>query len=199
MYMDDGSLSKSGELRIATNNFDYNDHVLFAGMLKTKYDIDIIIREQIVKYKNELRKYFTTATNAHNRDKFLRLIAPYIHSSMVYKVSSTLHNVVNSYRYNFNHLQYAAAKVFQVIELPKFSSRLYDIEVENDHNFMANGVLVHNCQKASGCWFAYMVLSMDEDATCGSIYFWWFSCRSSIDWRISNCRSRKVGWKAQET
>ena len=148
MYMDDGSLSKNGELRLATNNFDYDDHILFANHLKSVYDIEIIIREQVVKYKNEFRKYFTTAMNALNRDKFLRLISPYIHASMKYKVSSQYHNLVNDYNYNVNRLQYAAAKVLNVLTLKNFSSRLYDIEVENDHNFMANGVLVHNCQKA---------------------------------------------------
>ena len=36
----------------------------------------------------------------------------------------------------------------EVKYLAKNRSRLYDIEVEGNHNFFASGTLIHNCQKA---------------------------------------------------
>ena len=44
-------------------------------------------------------------------------------------------------------LNFSASFIKNVQYLPKFSSNLYDIEVEDTHNFFANGTLVHNCQK----------------------------------------------------
>ena len=36
-------------------------------------------------------------------------------------------------------------KVFKIVKTPRKDQYVYDIEVEDNHNFYANGVLVHNC------------------------------------------------------
>lgn len=146
LYMDDGSLSKTGqELRISTEGYSYDDHLIFVEIFK-KYNIDINIRTRKIMYKKVEKTYNYISMNNVNRDKFLKLIAPYMHQSMSYKTLRSLDNVIQSYKFDTKHLDISSSKIVDVVYKPNLSSRLYDIEVENDHNFVSNGVVVHNCQ-----------------------------------------------------
>lgn len=147
-YMDDGSLSKSGELRISTESFNYEDHLKFVEFMNKKYSIKFLIKNSHRMYKGERREYNYLTCTALERDKFLKLISPYIHSSMKYKLPKNYDNYAGSYNFDCKTLDFSATKVLDIIYLPKFSSRLYDIEVEDTHNFVANDFYVHNCQRA---------------------------------------------------
>ena len=51
----------------------------------------------------------------------------------------------NGFHKDSNGFDFAVEKVKEVVEF-KTHSALYDIEVEDNHNFYANGTLIHNCQ-----------------------------------------------------
>ena len=85
---------------------------------------------------------FTTAAS----DKFQRLVAPYVHPSMEYKL-------LPRYRGMFRIEPEFAAPVIApapatVLEIKNGSGyrimNRYDIEVEGSHNYLADGVIVHN-------------------------------------------------------
>jgi hypothetical protein len=66
---------------------------------------------------------------------------------MKYKLPEEYRNVT-SYNFNNTFLEFAILKIIEVKNIPnnrKYQSKLYDIEVENTHNFFAEDTLVHNC------------------------------------------------------
>ena len=96
--------------------------------------------------------------NAHNTDHLHRLLAPYVHPAVDYKLHP-------SYRGRFgwlpnasdDHLsvevRLAARRTLRVVPVPivkkyvkpAFGSRhRYDLEVEGSHTYLADGVVVHN-------------------------------------------------------
>ena len=85
---------------------------------------------------------FTTAAS----EKFQKLIAPYVHPSMDYKL-------LPRYRGQFSvEAEFAAAELrlqpAQVLDVhvkpPARSMNRFDIEVEGNHNYFVDGVMVHN-------------------------------------------------------
>jgi recombination protein RecA len=85
---------------------------------------------------------FNTATTT----KFQQLIAPYVHPSMEYKL-------LERFRGQFNveptfaapMMRPVPARVVNVgLKPPTRSMHRFDIEVEGSHNYLADGVLVHN-------------------------------------------------------
>jgi recombination protein RecA len=85
---------------------------------------------------------FTTAAS----EKFQKLIAPYVHPSMDYKL-------LPRYRGQFSvEAEFAAAELrlqpAQVLDVhvkpPTRSMNRFDIEVEGNHNYFVDGVMVHN-------------------------------------------------------
>lgn len=52
----------------------------------------------------------------------------------------------------------------EIVESVKVAGveRVYDIEVENNHNFVANGLLVHNCHMLSGAAFNALLKTLEE-------------------------------------
>jgi recombination protein RecA len=85
---------------------------------------------------------FTTAAS----EKFQKLVAPYIHPSMDYKL-------LPRYRGQFSvEAEFASAELrlqpAQVLDVhvkpPTRSMNRFDIEVEGNHNYFVDGVMVHN-------------------------------------------------------
>lgn len=153
-YMDDGSMKwskhniKNGynpSIELCTDNFTYNDCKLLTELLYSKWGITSLI----YNFKN---KYFRIKFNVDNTKKFMELISPYIIDCMQYKLHP---NYRNNFKFDFdvNKLEYCASKIIGLKYLEynknnlftkKYSSRLYDMEVKNNHNFIANKTIVHN-------------------------------------------------------
>jgi recombination protein RecA len=85
---------------------------------------------------------FDTATTT----KFCALIAPYVHPSMAYKLPERFHGAFAvEPEFVETTMQPAPARVVDVrIKPPTRSMHRYDIEVEGSHNYLADGVIVHN-------------------------------------------------------
>jgi hypothetical protein len=142
-YMDDGSLNKGDTVRLHTEGFTFEDNMLLKNMFESKWNISPIVTKRRVKYKDEYKEYFYLRFNKEDSLHFFNIVKDYIYESMLYKIPSYItkcEHILSNVR-----LSYAASYV-KSVEYIKHYSSLYDIEVENDHNFFANGTLVHNCQ-----------------------------------------------------
>ena len=137
-YMDDGSIQKnenkngsiSNYVCIHSNNFDYEMQEKFVKKFK-QYGIDCTIN----KSKG---KYYYLRFNKENSLKLLKLVGPYIHNSMDYK----LNNREETYEWSNNFLDYGLLRVTDISYFKnKGANRckkpyVYDIEVEDNHNFI---------------------------------------------------------------
>lgn len=156
-YLDDGNLSavkiKNGYSYFAelnTQGFSYEDHLLLIDMFKNKFNITCKIVEQKVDYKGTEKKYLKLRFDSINSKMLFSLISKYVCDDMKYKIPPEYWSE-EQYHFNNKNLEYALQEIKEIKYInesfnPKYlSSKLYDIEVENAHNFIANDSLVHNC------------------------------------------------------
>ena len=69
---------------------------------------------------------------------------------MKYKLPYRYRFISNNYLFNKIPLDISCKKIKEVFYLKKMESALYNIEVEDCHNFFANNTLVHNCDHLEG-------------------------------------------------
>jgi len=141
-YMDDGSRHNKNEIGgrssaiLCTDSFTVDEHHKIIDMFKTKFGLDCYIQYS----NNKPRIKF----NVNESEKFWELIAPYIHPIMGYKIPHRFHK--KQKKLNNTYLQYCGSKSYTYnLPIKGYESKLYDITVENNHNFVANETLVHNC------------------------------------------------------
>ncbi|NHD17376.1 MULTISPECIES: intein-containing recombinase RecA [unclassified Actinopolyspora] len=151
-YMDDGCFTLrskgaqertrggSGRIEICVEAFSEGSRERMAQYLRDTHDLDVKLCSKGEREVATLR--FTTAATA----RFHELIAPYVPSSME-------HKLLPDYRG-----QCAVAPVFDEPETRLVPSRIldihvkpetrsmhrFDIEVEGNHNYFVDGVMVHN-------------------------------------------------------
>lgn len=143
-YMDDGHLYNGRYAMLCTDSFTYEDHVQLQKMFSEKFNIT----PRITKNTNCRTKktYYRLIFGADSRKKFFELISPFIHESMRYKLPEE-YRLVEFIKINNIPYAFGCEKITSIRkhEGPGTLSKLYDITVENNHNFVANGMLVHNC------------------------------------------------------
>jgi recombination protein RecA len=81
-FLDDGSLYKNVNMRIATDSFSKDENEKLQFMLKVKFDIDSKIHE----YKRLNNKYYYMSFNKNNSIKMTEIITPYVVDNMKYKL-----------------------------------------------------------------------------------------------------------------
>jgi hypothetical protein len=75
-YMDDGNYSEGRNIKIATDGFDLTSRMKIKSMLSRKFNIDSTLHQS-----GKLR------ISAKSIKRFFDLIRPFIHFSMLYKIS----------------------------------------------------------------------------------------------------------------
>jgi hypothetical protein len=135
-YMDDGYLHGKSGAGLCTESFSLEDVELIQKWLLEKFEI-----ETTSQTSQGARIYI----KSNSKEKFFALISPYVCDSMAYKIQSKCSEFKISLSNKYK--DYSSTKVIEVknINETNFESKLYDITVENNHNFMANKTLVHNC------------------------------------------------------
>ena len=122
---------------IATHSFSLEDNLLLIEHIKEKFGIDSYIGKQ--------KQHYYIKFDKDNTDRLHYLIAKYVPESMEYKLNDAFRGL-SKHKFNNTPLSFAAKKVILVSDYyDKNNSHQYDIGVENNHNFFANGTLVHNC------------------------------------------------------
>ena len=154
-YMDDGSLAyhKSQENRanFAVCGFNENSVDNLVSALKIQHDIVAI------KFKSG--KYWRIRLNSSEAEKLFILIAPYVPEIMQYKLPMRFRhkNIILNDKQVTEYYKFMEEKEIINIEHIVITSKnksnykkyKYDIETET-HNFIANGILVHNSNFRAG-------------------------------------------------
>ena len=142
-YMDDGTIrykDSKPQVRICSCAYSYDENSLLVECLNKRFGIDC----HVVKDKQFYSIYITV----QGTEKFLQLIAPYVHPSMRYKLPDNLQNVefaLNGKKF-YKELQLNSKQVNAINISKRKICTVYDLTVADNHNFFANGVLTHNCQ-----------------------------------------------------
>jgi hypothetical protein len=149
-YMDDGCLHRLSDQRplveLNTHGFSKADHTLMVSYFNDRWGLEARAVKHVLRGKHYQKLQF----KVDDSEKFMRLVAGYMPAVMHYKLATHLRPTA-AYKFNCKPLDYAARLVEKVSYMdPSWcSSRLYDIEVAETHNFVANQTLVHNCSVGS--------------------------------------------------
>ncbi|OLB75762.1 MAG: recombinase RecA [Actinobacteria bacterium 13_2_20CM_2_71_6] len=151
-YMDDGTFTLrskgllerteggSGRVEICVEAMSPGSRQRLADYLRDTHGLDVTLELRGRHRASFLR--FTTAASA----KFQELIAAYIHPSMEYKLLPRFRGrfgVEPEFVEPVLHLTPAKVREIKVRRDYQKMDR-YDIEVEGSHNYLADGVMVHN-------------------------------------------------------
>jgi recombination protein RecA len=151
-YMDDGSFTVrskgvqqrtaggSGRVEICVESMSEGSRIRFRDYLRDSHGLDVRLRLAGSRRKAVL--VFSTESSA----RFQEIVAPYVHPSMDYKLLPRLRGRFDV-RPQFVEPteRLVSAQVLDVhVKPPTRSMRRFDIEVEGNHNYFADGVMVHN-------------------------------------------------------
>lgn len=158
-YMDDGNLAYHDEnktsyfIRLNTQGFSYDENVLLCDMLTNKFNVKAKVnKDKIAKDGHQM--YIITITSTAEADKFLQLVAPYICESMRYKLPNKWIESTEFKQLHYERSYRALPIPVLSVEKgqtknkswPKNFNIVYDIEVADNHNFVADNIIVHNCE-----------------------------------------------------
>ncbi len=151
-YMDDGCFTlrskgvqqrtqgRTGRVEICVEAMSAGSRKRLVQYLRDTHDLDVKLTERGAKKISVLQ--FTTAAT----EKFQKLVAPYVHPSMEYKL-------LPRFRGQFTVKPEFTDPVMCPVPARVLDIRLkknhtimsrYDIEVEGSHNYLADGIIVHN-------------------------------------------------------
>jgi hypothetical protein len=146
-YMDDGVYADCSykqsrpNARLCTHGFTYDQHLSMVETFKNRFGLEPKIRTQ----NQNGNEYFFLEFLKDDSETFWKIVSKYIHESMDYKLPSEFRTEPeNKHKFNTDRLGYSLHQVVSVVPCAR-KSALYDITVENNHNFFADGVLIHNC------------------------------------------------------
>jgi PhoH-like ATPase len=155
-FMDDGSKNtENNGGRFHTESVGLNGCQVLVGILKQNFDLDVSIHQSKNSYRSKTYNYLYL--NKENYLKLCSLIAPYVIPSMSYKIHNyeQLGGGSKMDSYDSSIPDFSISPVRKV-ELLNETKHVFDLEVEELHNFVAcghsgmkdnnSGIVAHNCQ-----------------------------------------------------
>jgi len=151
-YMDDGSFSLrskglqertqggSGRIEICVEAMSAGSRERLVQYLRDTHGLDVRLRAAGALKKAVL--VFSTA----GTEKFQKLVAPFVHPSMDYKLLPRFQQRFTVQpEYAEPELRLQPARILDIHVKPRTRSmNRFDIEVEGNHNYFVDGVMVHN-------------------------------------------------------
>jgi recombination protein RecA len=151
-YMDDGSFTLrskgiqertaggTGRIEICVDAMSPGSRDRLTRYLRDTYGLDVKLRYRGARKQNVLQ--FSTSAS----EKFQKLVAPYIHPSMEYKLLPRFRGKFSvEQEFVPTTLRMVPARVLDIhVKPPLRSMNRFDIEVEGSHNYFVDGVMVHN-------------------------------------------------------
>lgn len=151
-YMDDGSLAgghNGRQYQCDISTFDFGKKVteeLSEWFREHGFDCYVCKCERADRNKN---KQHFLRFSPQGAEAFLRMIAPYVIKQFNYKLPPYLRKIPKINWHHQNPIDGIVESVVLSVEdgnpyTQRYKRYRYDIEVEDNHNFFANHVLVHN-------------------------------------------------------
>jgi len=151
-YMDDGCFTLrskgvqertrggTGRIEICVEAMSPGSRERLVQYLRDTRGLDVKLTERGAQRKNVLR--FTTAST----EKFQRLVAPYVHPSMAYKLLPRFRGRFTAQpEFTEPEEGLTPATILDIhVKPPTRSMNRFDIEVEGSHRYFVDGVMVHN-------------------------------------------------------
>jgi recombination protein RecA len=151
-YMDDGAFTLrskglqertsggSGRIEICVEAMSEGTRERLAAHLRDVWGMDVRLGRKGRRQVSVIR--FTT----HSTAKFQELIAPYVHESMAYKLLPRYRGLCSvEPEFVDPQMRLTPARVMSIRPRRDFKKMdRYDIEVEGSHNYLADGIMVHN-------------------------------------------------------
>lgn len=198
-FMDDGS-ARNNNACISTCSFDEDSQI---RMVKKLQSMGIDCHYSFYKSKNKETGYYSIYLNKPGYAKLCEIIAPFINPNMYYKLHKQYRNV-DKYIWDNNFNVYTFTVVDKIKQLEK-KEIVYDIEVEDNHNFIATsckrsenlgGLIAHNCQDIPGIAMANTIktLAQAHYGPAGSgiqVYFGTPKQKGSDFWNIWQASSQQ--------
>lgn len=163
-YFDDGSMTKQSTYRKKTNKktrrYEYTVNISTQGFATE--DISLLQEVLFEKFHiktGKLRKSngsYAIHIYAESQDAFFNLISKYTPQGLEYKIPEKF-RLADKYVYSFERLPYGASRVKSLrrdSDRIRRSKKLYDICVDDNHNFVADGFVVHNSINWNAVWTA---------------------------------------------
>jgi DNA polymerase I-like protein with 3'-5' exonuclease and polymerase domains len=146
-YFDDGnnadnSIYNNGKrIRIWSTTASPEEQENVVSVLNSKFNLNLSY------YDDGNNKFFVIK----NYDLFFSNIAKFATPDLAYKIPEKYHRLIGTYYYNTNQTEPYYAKIINIVEWsPPISRRGYKtkwcIDVEDNHNFLTDVGLVHNCK-----------------------------------------------------
>jgi recombination protein RecA len=151
-YMDDGGFTVrskgvqertrggTGRIEICVEAMSPGSRNRLAQYLEGTYGLEVKLGARGARKISVLQ--FTTAAS----EKFQKLVAPYIHPSMGYKLLPRFRGAFSvEPQFAPAAMRLAPAQILDIhVKPPTRSMNRFDIEVEGSHNYFVDGVMVHN-------------------------------------------------------
>ena len=151
-YMDDGSFTLrskglqertrggSGRIEICVEAMSEGSRARLVQYLQDTHGLDVRLRAAGTAKKAVL------VFSAAGTEKFQKLVAPFVHPSMEYKLLPRFRGRFNLQpEYAEPELRLQPARILDIHVKPRTRSmNRFDIEVEGNHNYFVDGVMVHN-------------------------------------------------------
>lgn len=147
-YLDDGNMSRpngSYNVRLYTLSFTEDDVEWLASLLQ-KNGIECNVRSQLAQSGNKRFYYIYITTKGCNR--FFSLIAKYVPDCMQYKLPAKYQGKYEEWNIEQGGLFYDSILSMEVGKNAE-QTATYCIDVEDNHNFIAGKMVVHNCTRTS--------------------------------------------------
>ena len=147
-YCDDGSIAykKGVSVRINTQGFTRKENELIIEYFRQKWDLNFLIAPEKRKNKN----LYSIRANTEDSIRFLEIVSDYIPTCMSYKTILKCNKFWETYIKEENNWE-LFEDLIESVNTYHFSKNTFDryrynIEVEGNHNYFANNILVSNCQ-----------------------------------------------------
>jgi recombination protein RecA len=151
-YQDDGSFTLrskglqertkggSGRIEICVEAMSPGSRERLVQYLRDTRGLDVRLRAAGTAKKAVL--VFSTAST----EKFQKLVAPFVHPSMEYKLLPRFRGRFNVQpEFSEAEMKLQPARILDIhVKPPTRSMNRFDIEVEGNHNYFVDGVMVHN-------------------------------------------------------
>jgi hypothetical protein len=143
-YMDDGSYC-NGLIQISTHGFSYDENLLIQEFFKNRWCINFK-----VMVDSRCNKPYLVAKARRDGERFLYLVSRYVANYFKYKIGNHASGGFNYFEplqgKEVEHKEYSQEDfIFQGVGSIVSESRpTFALEVEDNHDYFADGILIHD-------------------------------------------------------